>query len=204
MKKRLSLLAALVFSSMAHADIVGTWQFVSSNDPEDIQALNGSFEFRADGTYVNTTPRNPFCSGGSGVWSNDTGTSFQMRETAVTCDGVTSAPDYLVTQTIGYIRQGASLTLSGEGMQYNYQAGSVAASAARSDCLFDWAESHYPALFGSIGAQSQTAGEYYYRQYAGNVYLGTSSRDGNVYYLAGGQLNGAGAAADWYAQAGCQ
>lgn len=202
-KQAISLLAALAVSSLAHADIVGNWQFVSSNDPEDIQLFNGNFEFRADGTFTNTAARNTACSGASGVWSNDTGSSFKLQVTSLTCDGTTSPPDFPYVASVDYERNGNSLTVRGEGMQYLYQ-GLVAVGATKSDCLFNWAESHYPALFSSVGGRSQTAGEYYFRQYGHEVYLGISSRNNHVYYLSGGQLGDAGNATDWLALAGCQ
>lgn len=74
----------------------------------------------------------------------------------------------------------------------------------QSDCLFNWAEKTYPQYFSPAGGKSQTLGEYYYRQYAGNIYLATSSQDNHGYYYAGGQLGDLGLVAQWYAQAGCQ
>jgi hypothetical protein len=201
MKKISALLCALTLSSLAHADIVGNWQFVSSTDTEDIQLFNGNFQFRTDGTFSNTSARDTSCNSASGVWSNDTGTAFQLQVTLMTCDGVSTTPDFLYTAAVTYVRDDTSLVIRGEGMEYRYQGSAV---SSQPDCLFSWAESNYPSLFASQGNASQTAGEYYYRQYANDVYLGLSSRNSHIYYLAGGQLSDVGTASEWYARAGCQ
>ena len=50
-------------------------------------------------------------------------------------------------------------------------------------CLFNWAESNYPALFAPAGAATETSGVYTYRFYSGtNAYLEVSSANGDVYY----------------------
>ncbi len=72
------------------------------------------------------------------------------------------------------------------------------------DCLFNWAEKNYSQYFSPAGGAAKTSGEYYYRSYAGNIYLATSSKDNHLYYLIGGKLGDAGAVAQLYAQAGCQ
>lgn len=77
-------------------------------------------------------------------------------------------------------------------------------SIAGADCLFNWAERNHPALFAPSGAASATSAPYYYRFYAGTqAYLGVSTADGNVYYLAGNRLDNAGPLATWRATAGC-
>ncbi len=74
------------------------------------------------------------------------------------------------------------------------------------DCLFDWAEITYPTLFAPAGAASATSAPYYYRYYSQtNAYLGTSSVDNHVYYLASNSsLLDVGALTTWLATAGCQ
>lgn len=152
--------------------------------------------------FSNTAARPTACNSAAGVWRNDSGTSFQLEVSSLTCDGVSSAPDFLYTASLGYVRDGASLTISGEGHEYRYQ-GLAAIGAAGADCLFAWAEAHYPALFAAGGA-SLSAGEYYFRAYAHAVYLGISSRNNHVYFLSAAQLGDVGAAAEWLAPAGCE
>ncbi len=76
-----------------------------------------------------------------------------------------------------------------------------------SDCLFNWAERTYPALFAPA-ASSNTLAPYYYRYYAQTgAYLGISSADSKVYYLgplSGNTLLGLGALTTWLPTAGCQ
>ena len=79
-----------------------------------------------------------------------------------------------------------------------------AVSIAGADCLFNWAERNHPALFAPSGAASATSAPYYYRFYAGTrAYLGVSTVDGNVYYLAGNRLDNVGPLASWRVTAGC-
>ncbi|MES3002507.1 MAG: CAP domain-containing protein [Pseudomonadota bacterium] len=77
-------------------------------------------------------------------------------------------------------------------------------SAAADDCLFNWAEANFPALF-SPPSGSQTLAPYYFRHYAAtSVYLGVSSQDNHVYYLMGGGAPvDAGAKSGWQSIAGC-
>jgi uncharacterized protein YkwD len=81
---------------------------------------------------------------------------------------------------------------------------SVIATAPQADCLFDWAQGHYGALFAPA-APSQVLDVYYYRHYTGTrAYLGISSVNDHVYYLPeGGSLLDAGSKSDWFAKAGC-
>jgi hypothetical protein len=76
-----------------------------------------------------------------------------------------------------------------------------------SDCLFGWAESQYATLFAPAGAASATWDVYYYRCYSSQqAYLGSSSADGQVYYLApatGGVATAVGSLSGWLATAGC-
>ncbi len=73
-----------------------------------------------------------------------------------------------------------------------------------SDCLFNWAERQYAALFAST-APTLSSPPYRYRYYAKTgVYLGISTTDDHVYYMQGGSLNNAGPASIWYGTAGCQ
>jgi len=72
------------------------------------------------------------------------------------------------------------------------------------DCLFNWAQTHYAGLF-SPAANSQFYGQYYYRQYpANNTYLGVSSEDNHVYYMASGVMQDEGLASSWYTATGCK
>ena len=73
-------------------------------------------------------------------------------------------------------------------------------------CLFDWAETAYPGLFAPATSSAQVSAPYTYRYYAKtNAYLGVSSADGHVYYLAPtGVLQDVGALSSWLATAKCQ
>ena len=72
------------------------------------------------------------------------------------------------------------------------------------DCLFAWAEKNYPQLLPT-GATSQTTATYYYRYYKNtNSYVGISSADNHVYYLAAnGNIQDLGNFTNWLATAGC-
>ncbi len=65
-------------------------------------------------------------------------------------------------------------------------SGSVYAADAVSntDCVLNWAERAYPALFAPAGAATQSNNNYAYRFYsASNTYLGVENSDNNLYYL---------------------
>lgn len=86
------------------------------------------------------------------------------------------------------------------------QIGAADPSQALSDCLFNWAELHYPSYFAPSGPASHSDGPYYWRAYAGtNAYLAVSS--GKLYYLGPESANTVvdlGATSTWYATASCQ
>jgi len=73
------------------------------------------------------------------------------------------------------------------------------------DCVFNWAELNYPALFTPAGSASQTKTPYYYRYYQNtNAYLGISSADNHVYYqLSDGIMHDMGVSSAWLTVAGC-
>ncbi len=79
--------------------------------------------------------------------------------------------------------------------------------AARSDCLFNWAQRNVPGLFAPASSISYTLATYYYRYYLQtSAYLATSSADNRVYYLgplSGNSLFDLGALSGWLATAGC-
>jgi hypothetical protein len=79
------------------------------------------------------------------------------------------------------------------------------ASAMPTACLFNWAESHYPALFAPSGSPTATPGVYTYRYYsATHDYLGVSSIDNHVYYQGSdGQLQDVGPLSYWLPVANC-
>lgn len=80
-----------------------------------------------------------------------------------------------------------------------------ASSLATDDCLFNWAEGHYPNLFSAPTSPTAVLGVYTYRYYsATNTYLGVSSADNNVYYLGpDGKLQNEGPLSDWLPKASC-
>ena len=75
------------------------------------------------------------------------------------------------------------------------------------DCLFNWAEGNYPALFAPGRATSATWAPYYYRYYSGTGnYLATSSADNHVWILgpvSGNSLHDAGPITNLMTTAGC-
>lgn len=68
-----------------------------------------------------------------------------------------------------------------------------------SDLIFNYAEATYPQFLAPAGAVSQTAGDYYYRYYAGtNAYLATAN--GRFLYLgpaSNNQILDLGASSEW-------
>jgi hypothetical protein len=80
-----------------------------------------------------------------------------------------------------------------------------AAEAASVECLLDWAETTYPALFAPAGAVTAQLPPYTYRYYAAtNAYVGASADA--VYYLGpltNNALTNIGPLTDWLVTAGC-
>jgi len=77
--------------------------------------------------------------------------------------------------------------------------------AGAMECLFDWAEAHYPSLFSPPGASTKFASPYTYRYYSNtNSYLGVSSANDHVNYLSphNGLLD-VGDLSGWLTKAGC-
>jgi len=76
---------------------------------------------------------------------------------------------------------------------------------AKAECLLDWAEQNYPALFAPAGSSTVVSTVYTYRHYpATNAYLGVSSIDNHVYYLGlDGKFLDEGALSFWLPKAGC-
>jgi hypothetical protein len=74
------------------------------------------------------------------------------------------------------------------------------------ECLFNWAERNYPALFAPSKSPTVISGVYNYRYYsATNTYLKVSSIDNHIYYTgADGILQDVGPLSDWLPKAGCQ
>ena len=74
------------------------------------------------------------------------------------------------------------------------------------NCLFNWAEGNYPALFVPAGSSTEVSIVYTYRYYSTtSAYLGVSSADNNVYYKGpDGNLQDVGPLSDWLFKAGCQ
>lgn len=92
-------------------------------------------------------------------------------------------------------------------MNFAGAAGSVRTSL---DCLLNWAESNFPALF-SPHAVSQSSGPYYFRFYAAaNIYAGVSLADSpaiaadHAGYLDAAGLHDVGLTTGWLATSGCQ
>ena len=91
---------------------------------------------------------------------------------------------------------------------FSYERSTPAPSVSPADCLFNWGEANYPTLLPPPRPASQTASPYTYRYYAAaNTYLGISSADQHLYYLAASTSSGLldlGLATTWMKTAGCQ
>jgi hypothetical protein len=74
------------------------------------------------------------------------------------------------------------------------------------ECLLNWAENSYSSLFSPSPAITRFSAPYLYRFYSQtNSYLGVSSVDNHVYYLApDGHLIDEGSLTAWLPLAGCQ
>lgn len=75
------------------------------------------------------------------------------------------------------------------------------------ECLFNWAEKNYPALFAPAGAATQFYDPYAYRYYKNtHVYVGVSAKDQHVYTLMpnGVLPEDAGDLSAWLIKAGCK
>lgn len=73
------------------------------------------------------------------------------------------------------------------------------------DCLFAWAETNHPTLFGPA-ATSQTLAPYYFRYYsATKAYLGIKDGAADLLYLGAGSATplNVGTQAQWFTTAGC-
>jgi hypothetical protein len=93
-----------------------------------------------------------------------------------------------------------------EGTLYDWLPKASCPVPTPTDCLFNWAEANYPALFAPAGAATETSGIYTYRYYsATKYYLGVSSADNDVYYMgSNGVQQKAGPASSLLPLAGCQ
>lgn len=106
-----------------------------------------------------------------------------------------------------YATDGASLgSVSSDSLSVGMTSG-VNLSAQTMNCFLNWAESDYSEYLSPNSGSSSSAGNYFYRHYANSkAYLGISSQDGHVYYLAeslGNQLLDLGLFTDWKERAGC-
>lgn len=92
-----------------------------------------------------------------------------------------------------------------DGASASAPAGTKVSATAQEQCLFNWAEKTYPALFSPAGASSQVQAPYTYRYYAkSNAYVAVSSDTQHVYYLGPkGMLEDEGSSSSWMAKAGC-
>jgi pimeloyl-ACP methyl ester carboxylesterase len=74
------------------------------------------------------------------------------------------------------------------------------------DCLFNWAERAFPALFLPVGSPATVSTVYSYRYYAATkTWLWVSSLDNHVYFMGPDQMaQDLGPVSDWLPNAGCQ
>ncbi len=88
---------------------------------------------------------------------------------------------------------------------FSFQIDPVANAFPPISCLFKWAETSYPNIFGPAGTNSQVYLPYTYRYYKNTkVYIGVSSIDNNIYYLTdNGKMTNLGSLSTWLKTSGC-
>ncbi|MEI8158282.1 MAG: S8 family peptidase [Burkholderiales bacterium] len=92
----------------------------------------------------------------------------------------------------------------GAGMLDAGRAVSSVMGIISNDCLLNWAEATYPGMFSSTSTSLFYA-PYIYRFYpATGQYLGVSSEDNRIYYLAANVMHDEGPAANYYVATGCK
>jgi len=95
-------------------------------------------------------------------------------------------------------------TTCGAGMLDTGRALASVLGISSNDCLLNWAEANYPGMFPSTSA-SQFYVPYFYRFYpATGMYLGISSEDNQIYYMAANVLHNVGPSANYYGTTGCK
>jgi len=123
---------------------------------------------------------------------------------------------YLAVNSINnhvyYMGPDGNLQDEGPLSYWSPQAGCQVPPAPPTECLFNWAEKNYPALFAPSGAAwAASSINWTYRYYKDtNAYLEVKSTDvnltnNNVFYMgADGQLQDEGPISSWLSQSGCQ
>lgn len=110
-----------------------------------------------------------------------------------------------VTVSSGGISQ--SVTVPARSLQLIEIKSAASSLAARADCVFSWGERSYPTLFVPAAPASQTAGNYYFRSYAGTrSYLGvTLDTEELLYWDTRVQASpvSLGALNNWLSASGC-
>lgn len=165
-----------------------------------IQDLNNISVNFSDSSSINLTRSSPSSSSGiidlSGEWI---GTNY-------TC-GTTLSEPVSITQN-GSFYQATKIT--GDGCvpagHVTFYGNLILPVLPVAECLFNWAETGYPALFTPAGSSTVVSTPYTYRYYsATNSYLRVSSINNHVYYQGSdGILQDEGSLPHWLPQAGCQ
>jgi hypothetical protein len=126
--------------------------------------------------------------------------SYRYYSTSNTYLGVSSANNHVYFIGLDGIFQD-------QGSQWDWlpKAGCPVPDAQR-DCVFSWAEKNYPGLFAPAAVSTNQTGVYTYRYYpATKTYLGVSSLDSHIYYLAAdGNLQDEGLFYNWLDPSSCQ
>jgi len=158
--------------------------------------------------------RYALASGSSYYPQSSTGVGWYVDD--IQLDGVsavssTGTPTEILSTSFQASATSGPLALQARAGMYGYFAAwspvktiAISTAATGADCLFNWAEAHHPGLFAPA-ASSQTFAPYYFRYYsATNAYLGISSADGHVYYMAGQSgPQDVGPQAGWLVATGC-
>lgn len=160
-----------------------------------------TYDIAATGAWsVSMATGNYAESGGSVVHSTSgTLTGTQLSQLA-------DAP-FLVTFTDNYAGTAAYMILNEVRIGGTTDTPTEPVASVQADCLFNWAEHNFPALFAPAGANSQTFGEYYLRYYSGtNSYLATYNGERLAYLgpLSTGEILDLGSLSAWLSPAGCQ
>jgi hypothetical protein len=136
-----------------------------------------------------------------------TGNPAAPSSSAVSAMMASISDTTLNAQAINNGQLSTSLSIPAHSLQLiELQGASSGPTQTQLDCLFNWGEKSYPSLLSPAAQLSQSQAPYYYRYYASShSYVGSSSTDQHLYYLASdGRLLDLGAATGWVATAGCQ
>ena len=109
-------------------------------------------------------------------------------------------------QHVYYLGPDGNLQDEGRVSDWLPRAGCPVPAPPQVDCLFDWAERSFPALFLPAGTRATISTVYTYRYYAATqTWLWVSSLDNHVYFMGpDARAQDQGPVSGWLPNAGCQ